>query len=103
MSLIAAIVVQPEVQLNRERRVDWARMLSNLQRTGMSLRKIADELGVGAETLRGYMSEDLPSEPGYWIGHRLISLWCARTGCSLEHVPVRTVQLTVSQMLKTMS
>lgn len=91
-----------DLTLSRERRVDWARMVANLQKVGMSLQYIADHLGVGKRTVGGYIAEDLPSEPAHWTGHCLTVLWCERLGLQLKDVPTRVVPLTVSQMLKAM-
>lgn len=91
------------LELSRERRVDWPRVIANLQKSGMSLRQIAAALDIGAETVRGYLNEHAPSEPAYWIGHCLVLLWCDRCGTQLEDLPVRRVQLTVSAMLRTMT
>lgn len=90
-------------QLSRERRIDWARIIENLNRAGMSLQDIAEWLEVGKSTLRGYTDPDIPSEPAYWVGHCLLLLWCERCGCRLEDVPTKRVQLSVSAMLKTMA
>lgn len=91
------------LQLNRERRIDWARILANLNTAGMTLQDIADWLEVGKSTLRGYANEDAPSEPAYWIGHCLVLLWAERCKCRVEDVPTKRVQLSVSAMLKAMS
>lgn len=89
--------------LSRERRIDWARILANLQTAGMSMQQIANEIGVGKMTVYGYKNEDCPSEPAYWVGHCLVLLWCERCGCRIEDVPTKRVQLSVSAMLKTMA
>lgn len=96
-------MIQPATTLTRERRIDWARILANLQTVGMSLGEIADQLGVGKSTVNGYTNEDAPSEPAYWVGHRLVLLWADRCGCSVEDVPIKHVPLSVSAMLKSMS
>jgi hypothetical protein len=88
--------------LSRERRIDWARILSNLQTAGMSLQEVADWLEVGKSTLRGYTDPDIPSEPAYWVGHCLVLLWCKRCGCRLDDLPQRRVPPSVSRMLRTM-
>lgn len=89
--------------LSRERRIDWARILANLQTAGMSLQEVADWLEVGKSTLRGYTDPDIPSEPAYWVGQRLLALWADKCGCRLDDVPTKRVQLSVSAMLKTMA
>lgn len=94
---------QPSAPLNRERRIDWARILVNLQATGLSLQQIADDIDCGRTTLLGYMNEDAPSEPQYWVGHSLLALWCVKCGTNLADVPIKRVQLSVSAMLKAMA
>lgn len=77
--------------LSRERRIDWARILANLQTAGMSLQEVADWLEVGKSTLRGYTDPDIPSEPAYWVGHCLVLLWCERCERKLEELPTLCV------------
>jgi hypothetical protein len=90
------------MELSRERRIDWARIISNLQTVGLSLRVIAETMGMSKTQLFAYMDEDCPSEPSYWSGNALLNLWCDRCGCTLLDVPIRHVQLSVSAMLKAM-
>lgn len=89
--------------LSRERRIDWARMVANLQKVGLSFQDIADELDIGKRTVMDYAKEDIPAEPAYWTGHCLIALWCNRCELQLKDVPIRMVQPSVSQMLKAMA
>ncbi|MEL4181224.1 hypothetical protein [Roseateles sp. PN1] len=93
----------PTTTLNRTRRIDWARILANLQTAGMSMQQIADAVECGKSTLYGYASEDLTAEPAYWIGHCLVALWATKCGASLQDVPIKKVQLSVSAMLKDMA
>lgn len=94
-------MIQPSATLTRERRIDWARILANLQTVGMSMQQIADEIEVGKSTLYGYTNEDATSEPAYWVGHSLVALWCVRCGAKLQDVPIRVVPLSVAAMMKT--
>jgi hypothetical protein len=96
-------MIQPPTILSRQRRIDWPRIVSNLQSVGLSLQQIADELGVGKRTVGGYSSEDLPAEPAYWTGHCLLALWCSRCGTQLADVPIKVVQTSVSEMLRDMA
>lgn len=96
-------MTHPPATLTRTRRIDWARILANLQTAGMSMQQIADEIGVGKMTVYGYKNEDCPSEPAYWVGHCLIGLWAQKCGAKLQDVPITTVPLSVSAMLKTMA
>lgn len=91
------------MDLNRQRRIDWARIIANLQKIGMSAQEIADAVEVSKATVFSYIREDCPAEPAYYIGHSLVALWCVRTGCALADVPIREVPLSVSAMLKAMS
>lgn len=89
--------------LSRDRRIDWPRIIANLQKTGMSLQQIADAVEVGKRTIMDYAREDLPAEPAHWTGHCLVILWCDQCGTSMQDVPTRAVPPTVSQMLKDMA
>lgn len=89
--------------VNRERRIDWARILANLQAAGMSLQQIADAVEVSKSTLYGYLNPDAPSEPAYWVGHSLLALWCVRCGALLKDAPVTRAQPSVSQMMRSFS
>lgn len=75
-------------------------MIANLQKTGMSPSAIADWVGVGRKTITDYARDDLPAEPAYWIGHCLIVLWCERCNTTPSDLPLKRVQLSVSQVLK---
>ena len=94
---------QPTQTLSRTRRIDWARILDNLRKAGMSMQQIADACECGKSTLHGYAAEDLTAEPAYWIGHCLVALWASKCGTRAQDVPIKTVQLSVSAMLKEMS
>lgn len=90
-------------QLNRQRRIDWPRIIANLRTAGMSLQEIADVIDVDESTIRrGYLNEDAPSEPAYYVGHSLVALWCMRCGCKLADVPIKTVPLSVAAALRAM-
>lgn len=93
-------MIQPASTLTRERRIDWARIIENLQKVGMSRTAIADEVGSTRSSLITYADEDQPSEPPYYVGHCLVALWAVRTGCQLSDVPTRMVQLSVSRILR---
>lgn len=93
-------IAQPALALRKERRIDWPRMIREIQRQGMSLQEIADAIQMSRSALYGYLSEDCPSEPAYYVGHCLVGLWCTKCGRTLSDVPVREVPLSISAMLK---
>jgi hypothetical protein len=90
------------LKLERKRRVDWPRVLANLQACGMTMEQIAGEVDVGKATLYGYASHDAPSEPAFWVGIRICDLWGRKTGYTMGALPVRKVDPTVSEMLRAM-
>lgn len=85
--------------LSRTRRIDWGRVVLNLQSRGMSLQQVADDVGVSKATVGGWTS-DIASEPAFWTGTVLIELWCAKTGLKWPDLPVRVVTPSVSQVLR---
>ena len=88
------------IVLSRTRRIDWARVVLNLQSQGMSLQQIADSIDAGKATVRGWTDEDLGAEPAFWVGSALILLWCEKTGLKWPDLPVRVVTPSVSQVLR---
>lgn len=87
------------IVLSRTRRIDWGRVVLNLQSRGMSLQQVADGVGVSKATVGGWTS-DLASEPAFWTGAVLIELWCKQTGLRWPDLPVRIVTPSVSQVLR---
>lgn len=87
------------IVLSRTRRIDWPRMIENLQRLGQSPQHIADRIEVSRSTLRGYLEVD--SEPAFWTGTKIIEVWCEATQLTLSDVPTRTVTPSVSEVLRT--
>jgi hypothetical protein len=86
--------------LSRTKRVDWPRMAENLRRLGMSMREVADDLGVAREGLANWMGEEACGEPAFWTGAKLIELWCRRTGLQWTDLPTRNVAPSVAQVLR---
>jgi hypothetical protein len=86
--------------LTRERRIDWSRMIGNLRKAGMSMQDIADGLDVGKATVYAYASEDLSTEPPFWVGSALLLLWAQRLQCKWTDAPTRRVLPSVSQVLR---
>jgi hypothetical protein len=65
-------------------RVDWFRLITDLNRAGHSTRRFADNLGIARTTIEGWKAG---SEPKHADGERLIALWCERMGRGREHLP----------------
>jgi hypothetical protein len=86
--------------VSRDIRVDWARLVANLQRKGMSFQSIADAVGVSKAAVRGYASEDVPAEPAFWVGASLLVLWADKCSCSYTDAPTKRVLQSVSQVLR---
>jgi hypothetical protein len=88
------------IVLTRTRRIDWPRVVNNLQRAGMSLQQIADEIEVSKSLVAGWVDEDSTGEPAFWTGAVLIEVWCKRTGLKWPDLPTRHVAPSVSQVLR---
>jgi hypothetical protein len=65
-------------------RVDWFRLITDLNRAGHSTRRFADNLGIPRTTIEGWKAG---AEPKHADGERLIALWCERMGKGREHLP----------------
>lgn len=93
-------VLPPRVQDGPRWRVDWARVVANLQALGLSLQAIADWVGISRQTLSAYVMEDAPSEPQHVVGELILRLWFDVTGYSRADVPMRRRPLSVSEILR---
>lgn len=88
------------IVVTRTRRIDWPRIVANLQRCGMSLADIARALDVTRQSLDNWAREDEVGEPAFWTGAALLVLWSERTGLKWTDAPVRTVPESVSRILR---
>lgn len=88
------------IVLTRQTRIDWPRIIANLQRCGMSLQVVADELDVSKSQVSMYANENGTTEPAFWVGSALLVLWSKRTGLSYTDAPTRVVLPSVSQVLR---
>lgn len=86
------------ITLSVDRRLDWARMIDNLRKLGMSQQDIADSLQVGRSSVQDY--SDRQMEPKFWIGSRLIVLWAERTGLPWTDAPTHVITPSVSRVLR---
>lgn len=87
------------IVLTRERRIDWARIIENLRRLGMSHDDIASRVDVGPTTVKAY-ADDRCIEPAHWTGSALLVLWSERTGLSYTDAPTRIVTPSVARVLR---
>lgn len=87
------------ITVSATRRIDWARLVENLRQCGLSVRDIARALDVSPSSVQSYC-DDRCIEPAYWVGSSMLVLWSAKTGLPWMHAPVRTVQPTVSAVLR---
>jgi lambda repressor-like predicted transcriptional regulator len=88
------------IVITRSRRIDWPRIVANLQSTGLSLREIADHVDVAKASVCDYCNPDAETEPAFWVGAALLVLWSERTRLPWTDAPVRTVAPSVSQVLR---
>jgi hypothetical protein len=88
------------IVVTREIRIDWPRVIANLQRCGMSLQGVADEIDVSKAQVSAYSDEHGTTEPAHWVGSALLVLWSARTGLPYTDAPTRKVAPSVSQVLR---
>lgn len=65
-------------------RVDWFRVLADLQYLGMSNNEAADRMGVPQRTVAGWKEG---AEPRHCDGEVLIGLWCEMTGKTRAGLP----------------
>lgn len=75
-------------------RVDWFRVLVQLDRAGLNVPTVARALGVSRKTLYSIRSF---AEPRHDTGQALIRLWCATLGHTAEAVPTRTKDVSVAK------
>lgn len=66
-------------------RVDWFRVLADLQRAGFSLKMLHELTGIPRSTLGGYRTG---SEPGHYRGEQLLAFWCAAMKRERHEVPM---------------
>ena len=68
-------------------RVDWFRVVAELQGKGYKIENIAAAIGVAKSTLMGWRNPPY-SEPRHADGERLVQLWCRVTGLPRDAIPV---------------
>lgn len=88
------------IVLTRTTRIDWPRVIGNLQRCGMSLQAVADAVDASKAQVAAYADEHGTTEPAHWVGSALLVLWSKRTGLPYTDAPTRTVAPSVSQVLR---
>jgi transcriptional regulator with XRE-family HTH domain len=85
------------------RRIDWPRLIENMRRKGLSMQQIADRAGMSKAALYLYCNADTMPEPNFRAGCSLITTWIDETGYTLDDLPTRKHEPSVSEMLKSMS
>lgn len=88
------------IVVTRSRRIDWPRIVANLQRCGMSLQTIADALDVSKAQVVNYAEAEGTMEPAFWVGAAMLVLWADKTGLKWTDAPVRVVPESVSRVLR---
>jgi hypothetical protein len=68
-------------------RIDWFRVLADLDHKGLGNRSIARSLKIPKSTIAGW--KDGIHEPRHSDGERLIELWCKTVGKPREGLPIR--------------
>lgn len=68
-------------------RVDWFRVMCDLQSKGYSLVNIAAAIGVAHSTLMGWRNPPY-AEPRHADGERLVMLWCQVTEAPRDALPL---------------
>ncbi|ECA5825998.1 XRE family transcriptional regulator [Salmonella enterica subsp. enterica serovar Hvittingfoss] len=64
------------VSLEVKVKIDWFSVISDLERTGMTQREIADYIGVSKSTVNSWKQYN---EPRYGSGAALLDLWKSKT------------------------
>lgn len=69
-----------------EQRIDWFRIITDLERSGLSLEQIGDHVGRSKTQVIAYKS--IPgTEPRFGVGVALLELWQQRCGDRLSAAP----------------
>lgn len=71
--------------LKKNERIDWFRVIVDIERSGWSLRKLGAEVGVPHSTLQGWKLEH--GRPKFEESVRVIVVWGERTKLPVEQVP----------------
>lgn len=72
------------MRIRKVPRVDWFRVLHELQVNGMPIQSAARHIGLSHSTVLGWRTG---SEPRYGDGELLIALWVKVTGKGRDHLP----------------
>lgn len=69
-------------------KIDWERILLDLQAHSYGTRKVAESIHIPVATVHGW--KNLDAEPRYSDGTVLIALWAKVTGKQPKDVPIRS-------------
>lgn len=78
--------------MSRAVRVDWFRVVAELQGKGYNIENIAAAIGVAKSTLMGWRNFPY-HEPRHVDGERLVQLWCRVIGQPREALPLNVEDL----------
>lgn len=78
--------------MSRAVRVDWFRVVAELQQAGYKIENIAAAVDVPKSTLMGWRNPPY-SEPRHADGERLIALWCRVMKTERDALPLSVVDL----------
>lgn len=65
-------------------RLDWFRLIVDLERLGYTPQALANHVGVARSTLLGWKQG---AEPRYTEGEALVAFWCSATGRARSELP----------------
>jgi hypothetical protein len=77
--------------MNKRVRVDWFRVLAELQGKGYSMAAVAMAIDAPKSTVMGW--RNLDSEPRHMDGERLVKLWCQVMGSPRDALPLNVSDL----------
>lgn len=72
-------------------RVDWFRVLIDLEQRGFHPQVVSDAINVARSTILGWRNSH--AEPGHTDGERIIDLWCRVTGRARINLPLNLSEI----------
>lgn len=78
--------------LKRPARVDWFRVIVNLERCGLSIREIADRVGMSKGWVE-HLKNSPGAEPRYDDGSVLLAMWSDEMDKPMDDVPLEGISI----------